>query len=185
MVNRLDGLNGLSVSLGDVITPSPPPLTFTPLSPVSALAFVWRSARPLFRTLGVRQRRDMAGLAAVADVQIDPDGVFKYILVRVSKKGGPEHKDIVRGTKTAEFHNNIFEKLAPEMEKLELECKCLGGGKIDHNSKEKKIRVFGVSTVSTVSRISWLASHLHPPSVLHQLIHFLCAGWLQSCLVEP
>ncbi|XP_043555540.1 14 kDa phosphohistidine phosphatase isoform X2 [Chiloscyllium plagiosum] len=90
----------------------------------------------------------MAGLSAVADVQIDPDGVFKYILVRVSRRGGSEHKDIVRGTKTAEFHNNIFEKLAPEMEKLELECKCLGGGKIDHNSKEKKIRVFGVSTVS-------------------------------------
>ncbi|GCC38572.1 14 kDa phosphohistidine phosphatase [Chiloscyllium punctatum] len=88
----------------------------------------------------------MAGLSAVADVQIDPDGVFKYILVRVSRRGGSEHKDIVRGTKTAEFHNNIFEKLAPEMEKLELECKCLGGGKIDHNSKEKKIRVFGVST---------------------------------------
>lgn len=34
------------------------------------------------------------------------------------------------------------------MEKLGYECKCLGGGKIDHNSKEKKIRVFGLSTVS-------------------------------------
>ncbi|XP_048395508.2 si:dkey-51e6.1 [Stegostoma tigrinum] len=126
--------------------PNITPPHLTPQSPVSALAFVWRSARSVFRSLGVRQRRDMAGLTAVADVQIDPDGVFKYILVRVSKKGGSEHKDIVRGTKTAEFHNNIFEKLAPEMEKLELECKCLGGGKIDHNSKEKKIRVFGVST---------------------------------------
>ncbi|XP_041064612.1 14 kDa phosphohistidine phosphatase isoform X1 [Carcharodon carcharias] len=87
----------------------------------------------------------MAVLASVADVEIDSDGVFKYILVRVSKKGGLEHKDVVRGNKTAEFHNNIFEKLSPEMEKLELECKCLGGGKIDHNSKQKKIRVFGIS----------------------------------------
>lgn len=34
------------------------------------------------------------------------------------------------------------------MEKLGYECKCLGGGKIDHNSKDKKIRVFGLSTVS-------------------------------------
>eukprot|EP00062_Callorhinchus_milii_P010745 gi/632955972/ref/XP_007893729.1/ PREDICTED: 14 kDa phosphohistidine phosphatase-like [Callorhinchus milii] len=88
-----------------------------------------------------------AGLAAVADVDIDPDGVFKYILVRLSRGGGgADHKDIVRGTKSAEYHNNIFDKLSPEMEKLGLECKCLGGGKIDHNSKEKKIRVFGVST---------------------------------------
>lgn len=34
------------------------------------------------------------------------------------------------------------------MEKLGYECKCLGGGKIEHNSKDKKIRVFGLSTVS-------------------------------------
>ncbi|XP_025940571.1 14 kDa phosphohistidine phosphatase-like isoform X2 [Apteryx rowi] len=41
---------------------------------------------------------------------------------------------------------HIFEKVNPEMEKLGYECKCLGGGKIDHNSKDKKIRVFGLST---------------------------------------
>ncbi|XP_041064613.1 14 kDa phosphohistidine phosphatase isoform X2 [Carcharodon carcharias] len=95
----------------------------------------------------------MAVLASVADVEIDSDGVFKYILVRVSKKGGLEHKDVVRGNKTAEFHNNIFEKLSPEMEKLELECKCLGGGKIDHNSKQKKIRVFGISMVNNLLQL--------------------------------
>lgn len=44
--------------------------------------------------------------------------------------------------------DHIFEKVNPEMEKLGYECKCLGGGKIDHNSKDKKIRVFGLSTVS-------------------------------------
>lgn len=33
------------------------------------------------------------------------------------------------------------------MEKLGFVCKCLGGGKIEHNSKDKKIRVFGLSTV--------------------------------------
>lgn len=30
-----------------------------------------------------------------------------------------------------------------------MECKCLGGGKMEHNSQEKKIRVFGESTVSS------------------------------------
>ncbi|KAG9463850.1 hypothetical protein GDO78_020948 [Eleutherodactylus coqui] len=32
------------------------------------------------------------------------------------------------------------------MQALGLTCKCLGGGKIEHNSKDKKIRVFGEST---------------------------------------
>ncbi|XP_074859237.1 14 kDa phosphohistidine phosphatase-like [Carettochelys insculpta] len=87
-----------------------------------------------------------AGLQSVPAVEIDPDGTFKYILVRVQRAGGAEHRDVVRGTAAAEFHNHIFEKLNPEMEKLGFECKCLGGGKIDHNSKNKKLRVFGLST---------------------------------------
>ncbi|NWQ64790.1 PHP14 phosphatase, partial [Neopipo cinnamomea] len=85
-------------------------------------------------------------MAAVRDVEVDPEGTFKYILVRLQRPGGGEQRDIVRGTRAAEFHNHIFEKVNPEMEKLGYECKCLGGGKIDHNSKDKKIRVFGLST---------------------------------------
>uniref|UniRef100_A0A8D0L928 14 kDa phosphohistidine phosphatase n=1 Tax=Sphenodon punctatus TaxID=8508 RepID=A0A8D0L928_SPHPU len=85
-------------------------------------------------------------LESIPGVEIDADGTFKYILVRVQRAGATEHRDIVRGTKAAEFHNHIFEKVNPEMEKLDFECKCLGGGKIDHNSRDKKIRVFGLST---------------------------------------
>ncbi|KAL8177396.1 UNVERIFIED_CONTAM: hypothetical protein K2H54_002691 [Gekko kuhli] len=85
-------------------------------------------------------------LSAVPEVEIDPDGTFKYILVRVQPPEADEHRHVVRGTAAAEFHNHIFEKLNPEMEKLGFVCKCLGGGKIEHNSKEKKIRVFGLST---------------------------------------
>ncbi|KAF7690043.1 14 kDa phosphohistidine phosphatase [Silurus meridionalis] len=85
-------------------------------------------------------------LSKVPDVEIDPEGKFKYILVRIKVKGGTEHKDIVRGTKSAEYHNNIFEKLSPAMDTLGLECTCLGGGKIEHDSTKKKLRVFGEST---------------------------------------
>ncbi|XP_003225497.1 14 kDa phosphohistidine phosphatase [Anolis carolinensis] len=87
-----------------------------------------------------------ADLSAVPEVEIDAEGTFKYILLRVQRGGSEEHRDIVRGTAAAEFHNHIFEKVSPEMEKLGFVCKCLGGGKIEHNSKDKKIRVFGLST---------------------------------------
>ncbi|KAK5907558.1 hypothetical protein CesoFtcFv8_005392 [Champsocephalus esox] len=85
-------------------------------------------------------------LAKIPVVEIDSEGTFKYILLTVKVKDGDGHKDIVRGTKSAEYHNHIFEKVNPAMEALGMECKCLGGGKIEHNSQEKKLRVFGEST---------------------------------------
>ncbi|XP_066533586.1 si:dkey-51e6.1 isoform X1 [Hoplias malabaricus] len=85
-------------------------------------------------------------LRKVSDVEIDSEGKFKYILVRITVKGGTDHKDIVRGTKSAEYHNHIFEKVSPAMEAVGLEARCLGGGKIEHNNTEKKLRVFGEST---------------------------------------
>ncbi|CAL8307869.1 unnamed protein product [Lota lota] len=85
-------------------------------------------------------------LAKMSNVEIDPEGTFKYILVKVKVKDGDVHKDIIRGTKSAEYHNHIFEKVSPAMESLGLVCQCLGGGKIEHNSTDRKLRVFGEST---------------------------------------
>ena len=50
-----------------------------------------------------------AGLAQIPDVDIDSDGVFKYVLIRVyaaPPSGDPavETKEIVRGYKWAEYH---------------------------------------------------------------------------------
>nr|XP_026251274.1 14 kDa phosphohistidine phosphatase isoform X2 [Urocitellus parryii] len=50
-----------------------------------------------------------ADLAQIPEVDIDPDGVFKYVLVRVHStqpSGAPagECKEIVRGYKWAEYH---------------------------------------------------------------------------------
>ncbi|KAM5193583.1 14 kDa phosphohistidine phosphatase-like [Mantella aurantiaca] len=88
----------------------------------------------------------MAHVDSVEEVQIDPQGVFKYILIRVSAGESGPHRHIVRGTKSAEYHNHIFDKVNPEIQALGLQCECLGGGKIEHNSAEKKIRVYGEST---------------------------------------
>lgn len=48
-----------------------------------------------------------AALSAVSNVEIDSDGVFKYILLKVKVKDGSEEKDIVRGTKSAEYHSKF------------------------------------------------------------------------------
>lgn len=47
-------------------------------------------------------------LAKIPNVEIDPEGTFKYILVRVKVKGGDAHKDIIRGTKSAEYHSKLI-----------------------------------------------------------------------------
>ncbi len=46
-------------------------------------------------------------LAKIPDVEIDPEGTFKYILVRVKVKDGDVNKDIVRGTKSAQYHSKL------------------------------------------------------------------------------
>ncbi|XP_060118148.1 14 kDa phosphohistidine phosphatase-like [Heteronotia binoei] len=85
-----------------------------------------------------------AQLSSVPEVERDPDGTFKYIFVR-AQHSADKYRNIVRDA-AAKLHNHIFEKVNPEMEKLGFVCKCLGGEKIEHNSKEKKIHVFGLST---------------------------------------
>lgn len=47
-------------------------------------------------------------LAKIPDVEIDPEGTFKYILLRVKVKDGDAQKDVVRGTKSAEFHSKFI-----------------------------------------------------------------------------
>lgn len=45
-----------------------------------------------------------ADLSRVQDVDIDPDGVFKYVLIRVTPAGTESGKEIVRGFAWAEYH---------------------------------------------------------------------------------
>uniref|UniRef100_A0A8D0H160 14 kDa phosphohistidine phosphatase n=1 Tax=Sphenodon punctatus TaxID=8508 RepID=A0A8D0H160_SPHPU len=86
------------------------------------------------------------GLSRIPDVDIDPDGVFKYVLIRVRPaEGAGPGKDIVRGYSWAEYHADIYDKIAAEIEKQGYNCECLGGGRISHKSKEKKIHVYGYS----------------------------------------
>ncbi|KAM3825502.1 14 kDa phosphohistidine phosphatase [Vipera latastei] len=85
------------------------------------------------------------GLAGVPDVLIDPDGVFKYVLIHVNPAAGGPGKDIVRGHAWAEYHADLFERACQEMAPRGFGCLCLGGGRISHRSGAKKIHVYGYS----------------------------------------
>ncbi|KAJ7308087.1 hypothetical protein JRQ81_008593 [Phrynocephalus forsythii] len=92
----------------------------------------------------------MAGVAGdalsrVPDVDIDPDGVFKYVLIHVTPEGAGRGKDVVRGYAWAEYHADIYDQVAEELEKQGLRCRCLGGGRISHQSAAKKLHVYGYS----------------------------------------
>ncbi|XP_066466887.1 14 kDa phosphohistidine phosphatase [Tiliqua scincoides] len=84
-------------------------------------------------------------LSRVPDVDIDPDGVFKYVLIRVTRAGKETGKEVVRGFAWAEYHADIYDQAAEELEKQGFHCECLGGGRISHQSRAKKIHVYGYS----------------------------------------
>nr|KAF6280343.1 phosphohistidine phosphatase 1 [Pipistrellus kuhlii] len=89
-------------------------------------------------------------LDQIPDVDIDPDGVFKYVLIRVHAAPAGQSKEIVRGYKWAEYHADIFDKVSGEMQQKGYGCECLGGGRISHQSQDKKIHV-GSAVPSTPS----------------------------------
>nr|XP_020039570.1 14 kDa phosphohistidine phosphatase isoform X2 [Castor canadensis] len=102
-------------------------------------------------------------LAQIPDVDIDSEGVFKYVLIRVharppSGAEAGECKEIVRGYKWAEYHGDqdsseatlstpadIYDKVSGELQKKGYDCECLGGGRISHQSQDRKIHVYGYS----------------------------------------
>ncbi|XP_052789719.1 14 kDa phosphohistidine phosphatase-like isoform X2 [Mya arenaria] len=85
-------------------------------------------------------------LKAVADVDIDKHGKFKYILIKVhDPEKEREFKHIVRGYSRASFHADIYDEIAPSIEERGLDCECIGGGRISHEPNKKKIEIFGYS----------------------------------------
>lgn len=87
-------------------------------------------------------------LKSIPTVSIDSEGVFKYVLIKVHKTeegAADSEKFIVRGFKWGPFHADIYEATQEKIEKLGLETECVGGGRIEHNPSEKKLKVYGYS----------------------------------------
>ncbi|XP_011302384.1 14 kDa phosphohistidine phosphatase isoform X2 [Fopius arisanus] len=86
-------------------------------------------------------------LDAIADVDIDPNGVFKYILVQVHDDNNKQSKPIVRGYARCQWHADIYDEIGNELAKYRpgVDTECVGGGRINHNAEEKIIKVYGYS----------------------------------------
>nr|XP_053610611.1 14 kDa phosphohistidine phosphatase-like isoform X2 [Plodia interpunctella] len=85
-------------------------------------------------------------LEAVPKVDIDPEGVFKYILLKVHGKAKDNQEvstTIVRGYKRCNYHSDIYDEVQAKLKNLD--CEPLGGGRISHDSENKKIHIYGYS----------------------------------------
>jgi len=88
-----------------------------------------------------------SALANIPIVDIDEEGVFKYVLLKVwSKESKGASAVLVRGFKWGVFHRHIFQDMEAKLRALGLEALCLGGGRISKDSTLKKINVYGFST---------------------------------------
>ncbi|XP_022801865.1 14 kDa phosphohistidine phosphatase-like [Stylophora pistillata] len=85
-------------------------------------------------------------LLSVPDVDIDADGKFKYVLIKVVDPSNENaYKCIVRGSDWACYHADIYEKVEKEIGEMSMKTECLGGGRIQHDRLDKKILVYGYS----------------------------------------
>lgn len=86
-------------------------------------------------------------LKTIADVEIDC-GKCKYILVKVHDPApdkSREYKHIVRASCKASYHADIYDIVEPIICDRGLDCECVGGGRIEHDASNKKIKIYGYS----------------------------------------
>ncbi|KAI5706550.1 hypothetical protein M8J76_012085 [Diaphorina citri] len=93
----------------------------------------------------------MANFDSVPSVEIDPQGTFKYILIKLYEKnvtnddGSEKFKYLVRGNARGEYHGDIYDAFVAGLTNKNLDSECVGGGRIKHYPDEKKILVYGYS----------------------------------------
>jgi phosphohistidine phosphatase len=84
----------------------------------------------------------------VPQVEID-EGVFKYVLLRLTDSSSGRSKLLVRGAAAAAYHNHILQHTKGQLQKLcpqgTLQLDVLGGGRIEHYADHKVISVYGYS----------------------------------------
>lgn len=84
-------------------------------------------------------------LDQISNVDIDPSGRFKYILIKVIDSESKAEKYIVRGYKSCSFHGDIFDQVEAGIIRLGCKAECVGGGRIRHDPSVKSIFIYGYS----------------------------------------
>uniref|UniRef100_A0A0K0EEC1 Sex-regulated protein janus-B n=1 Tax=Strongyloides stercoralis TaxID=6248 RepID=A0A0K0EEC1_STRER len=98
----------------------------------------------MFKRLIYSSKVLMASLSTIKNVDIDPSGIFKYILIEATDKATKESKMIVRGYGDCPYHADILDNVK-EKETKDAKFKCVGGGRINHDKDNKNILVYGYS----------------------------------------
>jgi phosphohistidine phosphatase len=84
----------------------------------------------------------------VPQVELD-EGVFKYVLLRLTDSSSGKSKLLVRGAAAAAYHNHILQHTKAQVQKLcpngTLQLDVLGGGRIEHYAEQGVISVYGYS----------------------------------------
>jgi phosphohistidine phosphatase len=88
----------------------------------------------------------MGSLNEVIDVDIDPSGTFKYILIKAKDSKSNQEKYIVRGYGRCSYHADIFDVTQRKTPKT-IDLECVGGGRIKHEPDAGKLNVYGYSQV--------------------------------------
>lgn len=104
-----------------------------------------------FRTVNrsVVKVSNLVTMDSLPPVDIDPEGKFKYILIRV--QSDTNEKYLVRGYKSESYHADILERVENSELKplkksgLSIKWRCPGGGRILHKPAERSILVYGYS----------------------------------------
>ena len=61
------------------------------------------------------------------------------------------------------FTADIYEEVVPEIEEQGLDCECMGGGRIEHDSHKKKLSVFGYSQVHNFTNYKYFCIYTVKP----------------------
>ena len=93
----------------------------------------------------------------IPPVLISANGRFKYVLIRLTDRVTKQEKLVVRGNTTAEFHADLvdeFENKLRKLKNLQVDYRCIGGGRIYINPTEQLLNVYGFSQVRPAKLVS-------------------------------
>ncbi|CAG9796883.1 unnamed protein product [Diatraea saccharalis] len=120
-------------------------ITFSKKS-LSFLVNQFRIYNKVYHSVRNLQNMSSCSLSTVPKVDIDPSGVFKYILIKVYDEEKNKQEPsviIVRGYKRCNYHSDIYDEVQEKLQPLD--CEPLGGGRISHEPDNKKIHIYGYS----------------------------------------